>query len=36
VRVRLRSAGVVWVATDRFCRMGGPFAELLIEARWPD
>lgn len=36
VRITLRSAGVVWVATNRFCRMGGPFAEVLIEARWPD
>lgn len=36
VRIRLQSAGVVWVATNRFCRMGGPFAEVLIEARWPD
>lgn len=36
VRITLRSAGAVWVATNRFCRMGGPFAEVLIEARWPD
>lgn len=28
--------GVLSVATSRFCRMGGPFAEVFIEARRPD
>lgn len=36
VRIRLEKPGIVWVATNRFCRMSGPFAEVLIEARWPD
>ncbi|EUA39188.1 hypothetical protein I549_2790 [Mycobacterium avium subsp. avium 2285 (R)] len=36
VRIRLEDPGVLWVATNRFARMGGPFAEVLIEARWPD
>ncbi|WP_308218616.1 hypothetical protein [Mycobacterium colombiense] len=35
-QITLVNPGVVWVTTDRFCRMGGPFAEVLIEARWPD
>lgn len=36
VHIKLEKPGIVWIATNRFCRMGGPFAEVLIEARWPD
>lgn len=36
VRIKLEKPGIVWIATERYCRMGGPFAEVLIEARWPD
>lgn len=35
-RITLKKPRVVWLSTNRFCRMGGPFAEVLIEARWPD
>ncbi len=35
-RITLEKPGVVWMTTNRFCRMGGSFAEVLIEARWPD
>lgn len=36
VRITLEAPGTLWMSTNRFCRMGGLFAEVLIEARWPD
>lgn len=36
VRIKLERAGVVWLATNNFCRLGGASGEVLVEASWPD